>query len=114
MAPAPVIPVAPLPPVSGDVMVPLDPVIPEGPVPVASPQVTPPDTSDDSSHEEAGPPHLEQNTDTFPLVQLQMNLFFVRRTKSYVPKNARTNWILGLSDFRHNQLLAVLVQLPPA
>ena len=61
MAPAPVIPVAPLPPVSGHVVVPPDPVIPEGPVPLASPRVTPPDTSDDSSHEEVGPPQSDQH-----------------------------------------------------
>ena len=45
-APAPVIPVAPLPQVGGH-MVPPDPVIREGPVPLTSPRVTPPDTSDD-------------------------------------------------------------------
>ena len=60
MAPAPVIPVAPLPPIGGHVAPP-DPVIPEGPVPLTSPRVTPPDTSDDSSHEEAVPPQSDQN-----------------------------------------------------
>ena len=88
MAPAPVILVAPLPPVSGHVVVPPDPVIPEGPVPLASPRATPPDTSDDSSHEEAGPTQSDQN-EVPP--RPAPNEFILRQTEPYIQKSVRTN-----------------------
>ena len=88
MAPAPVIPVAPLPPVGGHVVVPPDPVIPEGPVPLASPQVTPPDTSDDSSHEEAGPPKSVLNE--VPL-RPALNEFILRQTERAIRAKERSN-----------------------
>ena len=88
MAPDPVIPVAPLPPVGGHVVVPPAPVIPEGPVPLASPHVTSPDTSDDSSHEEAGPPQSDQHA--VPL-RPAPNEFILRQTERAIRAKERSN-----------------------
>ena len=69
-------------------MVPPDPVIPEGPVPLASPRVTPPDTSDDSSHEEAGPPQSDQN-EVPP--RPAPNAFILRQTERAIRSKERSN-----------------------
>ena len=87
MEPAPVIPVAPLPPVGGHV-VPPDPIIPEGPVLLASSHVTPPDTSDDSSHEEAGPPQSDQH-EVPP--RPAPNEFILRQTQRAIRSKERSN-----------------------
>ena len=87
MAPAPVIQVAPLPPVGGHV-VPPDPILPEGPVPLTSPRMTPPDTSDDSSHEEAGPPQSDQHE--VPL-RPASNEFILRQTERAIRSKERSN-----------------------
>ena len=58
MALAPVPPAVPAPMIGGPLAVPPDPIIPAGPEHPASPQLTHPDTSDDSTPEEAIPPTL--------------------------------------------------------
>ena len=58
MALALVPPAVPPPMIGGPLGVPPDPIIPAGPDHPASPQLTPPDVSDDSTNEEAIPPTL--------------------------------------------------------
>ena len=88
MAPAPVPPVVPPPIIGGPVEGPPDPIIPARPENPASPRLTPPDTSDDSTPEEASPlPLVHDRVPQRPAP----NEFILRQTERAVRAKERSN-----------------------